>query len=156
MKLIGLGFGFHTGKFNSFSIGPEYNMASDSAISFTKNNIFPSAYFRIGYVDSFFGELKIAQQFPTPFPSLGLQTNLGLGFKNYNGVIRIGTASFAGLFIAPAFPVGNHIIIEPYLAGFSGLIPSNFPPQNFSYQRSSFVGSLSIRLKFGRNEKSLK
>jgi hypothetical protein len=93
--------------------------------------------------------MKLAQQFPTNFPSLGFQTNFGIGFgKNNGGAFRIGTASFAGLFLAPSFPAGKNLIIEPYLGffnGFGGLYD----------EESNFTGALSLRYKFNFKERSL-
>ncbi|MEX2234904.1 MAG: hypothetical protein WD824_22260 [Cyclobacteriaceae bacterium] len=109
-----LGFGFHAGSLSELS---DYDFDTRNQItSLRKMSLYPALYFRLGYINRFFGEMKLAQQFPTSFPSLTFQTNLGIGFgKNNGGAFRIGTASFAGLFLAPSFPAGKNLIIEPYL-----------------------------------------
>ena len=93
--------------------------------------------------------MKVAQQFPTNFPSLGFQTNLGIGFgKNNGGAFRIGTASFAGLFIAPSFPIGKNFIVEPFLGGLNGF-------EGFYDKESNFTGAISLRYKFNIKERFL-
>jgi hypothetical protein len=109
---------------------------------------FPSAYFRVGYVHKVFGEIKIGQQFPSPFPSSAFQTNVGFGFgKNNGGAIRIGTASYTGIFIAPIIPIGKHLLIEPYIGGFAGILNEG---SEYKDQKTNFVGSISLRYKFGK------
>ncbi len=142
-KLFGVGAGFHAGTLTQL-FPEQYDQNYSTPTSVRKMNFFPSLYFRVGYTDRFFGEAKIGQQFPSPFPSLGIQTNMGFGFKKNNGgAIRIGTASFAGLFIAPSIPLGKHFIVEPYLGGFKGIMAFNYAKQN------SLVTTISLRYKFG-------
>ncbi len=150
-QLIGAGVGFHIGTMSMLTVPTEYSY-SVSPTAVKKINIFPSLYFRIGYVNRVFGEVKLGKQFPAPFPGVGFQTNIGVGFRKIRGgAIRIGTSSFAGLVIAPSLPLGRHFIFEPYVAFWPGLLPGNFNDQ--VDHTSSFVASASLRYKFGMNVK---
>jgi phosphatidylglycerol:prolipoprotein diacylglycerol transferase len=143
-RIVGVGLGIHVGDLAKFST-EEFDDPSVKQI-----NVYPSAYFRVGYLSRFFGEIKIAQQFPSPFPSLGFQTNIGIGFgDDRGGALRIGTGSFAGLFISTSIPVGRHLIFEPYVGGLSGIVPLI---SDVTEQEPNFVGSISIGYKFARND----
>ncbi|MEO5599296.1 MAG: prolipoprotein diacylglyceryl transferase family protein [Cyclobacteriaceae bacterium] len=160
-KIWGFGFGIHAGRLSALI---PYNLNTNNQItSVRKMSFAPSLYFRVGYINRFFGEMKLAQQFPTNFPSLGFQTNLGIGFgKNNGGAFRIGTASFAGLFLAPSFPVGKNLVIEPYLGffnGFDGLCQKDlgfFNGFDGLYQKeTNFTGAFSVRYKFNLKDQML-
>jgi prolipoprotein diacylglyceryltransferase len=154
--LLAAGIGVHVGNLTILSIPTvDYSTLTPSSTSLKKINGFPSAYFRVGYVDRFFGELKLAQQFPTPFPSTSFQTNVGFGFRKYNGgAVRIGTTSYNGLFISPTIPIGKHILIESYLGGLPSFLAPVFATNADEVDhQASFVGSISLRYKFGFNTK---
>jgi phosphatidylglycerol:prolipoprotein diacylglycerol transferase len=147
-KLVGFGVGFHAGRLSELTDAEVYG--ATQLKSLRTMNFYPSAYFRIGYINKVFGEIKLAQQFPTNFPSLGLQTNLGIGFgKNNGGAFRIGTASFAGVFLAPSFPVGKNVIIEPYIGFLRGFLHLTYD------EESNFTGAISLRYKFNFKERPL-
>lgn len=152
-KLFGMGLGIHAGSIATLK-SPEYN--SNERPSYLKNiGAFPSAYFRIGYVNKVFGEMKLAQQFPSPFPSASFQTNIGFGFGKQNGgAIRIGTSTYTGIFIAPSIPIGNQLILESYFGTApGGLLPKfNTHSQN-DEQEYNWTGSISVRYKFGNKNK---
>ncbi|MEO7990930.1 MAG: prolipoprotein diacylglyceryl transferase family protein [Chryseolinea sp.] len=151
-KLMGVGIGVHAGNMSLLTI-PEDDGYTLVPTTVKKISVVPSAYFRIGYVNRVFGEIKIGQQFPAPFPASFFQTNIGIGFRRVKGAaIRIGTSSYAGLVIAPSLPLGKHFIFEPYVAGLPGLFKGKFNDQVDHV--SSFVGSLSLRYKFGMNVKN--
>jgi prolipoprotein diacylglyceryltransferase len=157
-RLIGIGVGFHVGTI-TYSIHADYDQGyANSRTSLARVNVFPSVYFRIGYIDKVFGEFKLANQFPTPFPSLAYQMNVGIGFRNYSGgAVRLGMASYVGLFINPSIPIGKNLVFDGYVGGLPGLFPTfytmfGFYGDNENYQSNSFVGSIGLHYKFGRNE----
>ena len=151
-KMAGFGLGFHAGTLSELTSLDFYG--PNQPKSMRKNNFSPSVYLRIGCINRFFGEVKVAQQFPTNFPSLGFQTNLGMGFGKHNGgAVRIGTASYAGLFIAPSLPLGKNLIIEPYIGFLRGFHWNYF---HWGYEEeSNFTGALSLRYKFNFKERPL-
>jgi prolipoprotein diacylglyceryltransferase len=146
-NLLGFGFGFHVGTLTALK-GHDFD-TPERITSLRKLSFYPSLNFRVGYLKRFFGELKLAQQFPTNFPSLLFQANFGIGFgKENGGAFRIGTATYSGIFVSPSFPAGKNLIIEPYigfLRGFSG---------NFQ-KESNFTGALSLRYKFNHKDRPL-
>ena len=148
-SLLGAGLGFHTGSSMVF-VEPEYKTTSEPTL-LKEITFFPSAYFRIGYVNRFFGEVKLGQQFPSPFPLQTLQTNFGIGFRKFNGgAIRIGTASYAGLVIAPTLPLGKNLLIDLNMAVLPGLVGPIFE-NGFETRevKSIYSGSFTVRLKLG-------
>lgn len=147
-KLVGFGLGFHAGRLSELTDVDFYGPYQPKSLR--QMNFYPSVYFRIGYINRFFGEIKVAQQFPTNFPSLSFQTNLGIGFGKHNGgAFRIGTASFAGIFLAPSFPAGKNVIIEPYVGFLKGFHGSLYK------EESNFTGALSLRYKFNFKERPM-
>jgi phosphatidylglycerol:prolipoprotein diacylglycerol transferase len=155
-KLMGFGLGLHMGNLGNFR-APESNSQSvNSSFILKKMNAFPSAYFRIGYLNKVFGEVKVGQQFPSPFPGLTFQTSVGFGLKgSYGGAFRIGTASHAGLVLSPTIPLGQSFMLEPQVGAFPAIFADGLPDwamdQDQATQKSSFTGSVSLRYKFGRN-----
>ena len=158
MKTVGVGVGFHAGNLTKVQ-SPETSTNASSITTVKKMNFFPSFYLRVGNTNKVFLETKVAQQFPSPFPALGFQANVGFGFpkRKRGGAIRIGTASNAGLFVAPSFHLGPDVIIEPFL----GVLPQLFNEKTSDHvfeeinQESNVVGALSLRFKFGRKEKPM-
>jgi prolipoprotein diacylglyceryltransferase len=155
-KIVGVGLGFHVGNLTQMKT-PNISSNGSTITSIKKINFYPSFYFRLGDLNKVFFETKVAQQFPSPLPSLGFQANLGFGFKkNTGGAFRFGVASNACIFIAPTFPIGKVLVIEPFIGGsLFGKETSNDVFEKITLE-SNFVGSVSLRYKFGRKEKLLR
>lgn len=158
MKVVGIGVGFHGGNLSRIQ-SPETTSDGASITTMKKMNIYPSFYFRVGNINQVFVETKVAQQFPSPFAALGFQANIGIGFKKKKrgGAIRIGTASNAGIFVAPSFHLGKDVIFEPFIGALPHLFNSATSDNVFEEikQESNFVGAVNLRFKFGRKEKTL-
>ncbi|HEU5292227.1 MAG TPA: prolipoprotein diacylglyceryl transferase family protein [Cyclobacteriaceae bacterium] len=155
---VGTGFGFHAGNFSQTQF-PDLNSTGTTISSVKKLNFFPSFYLRTGKLNRVFLEAKVAQQFPAPFPALSFQTNIGIGLKkNKGGAIRVGTGSYAGLFVAPSFPLGKDVILEFSLGGLPTLFAKvdSDPVFESIKQEENFIGSFNLRVKLGRKEKPLK
>ena len=156
--IVGVGAGLHVGTIGTLK-NPRYDYYTPSLNeSISRISAYPSAYFRVGYVHKFFGEIKLGQQFPTPFPSNTFQTNFGLGFGKHNGTaLRIGTSSYSGVFIAPTIPLGKTLLFEPYIGGAPSLIVSFINQDHEEVkQTSNFVAAASLRYKFGEKFKRAK
>lgn len=159
MKAVGVGLGFHAGNLSRVQ-SPEILSGSTSITTIKKMNFYPSFYFRVGNLNQVFFETKIAQQFPSPFPSLGFQANVGFGLnkRKKGGAIRFGTASNAGFFVAPSFHIGKDVLVEPFIGAFPHVFNEKTSDNVFEEikQESNFVGAINLRFKFGRKEKAMK
>ena len=99
-KYVGTGIGFHSGDLLIQTKHPnEESIDLQSRVfwSSVKNtHFYPQAYIRLGRVDKIFGEMSFARNFPSSFPDLVFQTNIGFSVK-YNklnsGVVRLGTST---------------------------------------------------------------
>ena len=105
----------HFGDMSFISIEPETS-------SVRRYSVYPQAYMRFGRLERFFLEVSFARNFPSSFPGNVGQFNIGfpLKAKTFNsGVFRIGTSTATGLFLSPSIPLGEHLVMEPYV-GFLG------------------------------------
>jgi prolipoprotein diacylglyceryltransferase len=144
-KRIGIGVGLNIGRFNTINYPSDLFQAPSSSTT-VPLKVYPAVSLRIGNLSKVFFEYKLANQFPSCYPSLQSQVDVGFGFGQRNGAkLRIGTGSYAGLFIAPSIPAGKNILIEPYLGGLAGLGGNG--------NKNNFVGSLSLHYAFNKKEK---
>ena len=148
-KKFGFGVGLQFGQFGNIAY-PAGTYQSAERSSVRQFRFYPSASIRVGNLNKFFVEYRLANQFPSSFPALNHQLVLGFGLHKENGsAIRIGTASNAGFFVAPSIPMGGHILLEPYIGGGPGL-------SILYYQRlNNFIGSVSLHYKFNKKERRL-
>ena len=125
---------------------------AESFWSSVKNtHFYPQAYIRLGRVDKIFGEMSFARNFPSSFPDLVFQTNIGFSVK-YNklnsGVVRLGTSTNTGLFISSTFPIGKYFLIEPYV-GFLTPVLGAAVPFNQEEDRAK-IGSIALHYELAK------
>jgi prolipoprotein diacylglyceryltransferase len=152
---VGAGLGLHAGSLTQFKL-PDDGGPYAQTTSIRKLNAFPSLYLRIGEVNKVFWEAKMAQQFPSPFPTLSFQTDIGIGFKKLRGSsIRFGTGSHVGLFVAPTFSFGKHFILENYVGALPGIFSGKSSNSTYEEikQGPNIGASVSLRYKFGFKKK---
>ena len=130
-----------------------------SSVSSVDNTYFyPEAYLRIGRTDRVFGEMSLARHFPSSFPNLLFQTDIGFSFRKDHlnrAVFRVGTSTATALFLSSAFPVGEHFVIEPYFGYFAPLLTSYdrtapFNPQGIESSDNAAIGSIALHYKFAK------
>ena len=151
-RYAGIGFGFHAGDLLKQANHPEEQpIHSRSSVEDIYFN--PQAYLRLGRLDRLFGELSFLRNFPSSFPDLMFQANLGFSVK-YNelnrGVIRLGTSTTTGLFISSAFPVGKYFTLEPYLGTLAPILGADDPLDQQYNDDKSTIGSIALHYKFGK------
>lgn len=138
-RKIGLGGGITMGSFTR-NLGVK---AGDSSamqvLSFA-----PAFHFRFGVFKKGYVEYRVASQFPTPFPALASQFVIGFGFGR-GGSFRVGTSSYSTFFLEPAIPVGEHLLIQPWISLGGG----------FSSQGEAKASqyAISVHYKFARTER---
>ncbi len=81
---------------------------------YLEHGSFLQAGLRIGRLDKFFIEGKLADHFPGPFPAPLIKLGIGFGLKN-EGSLRLGISD-AGWYVHPDLPIGNNWVISPFLA----------------------------------------
>lgn len=141
-RKVGLGLGFTAGNFVS-NRGASAGQPSAMQVQ----TFAPSYHFRFGVFKKGYLEYRVANQFPTPFPALANQIVLGFGFGRGGG-LRIGTSTYATIFLEPTIQIGDHLLLQPLLSiggGFSSTGESN----------ASQI-SMSLHYKFGRQERQAK
>jgi hypothetical protein len=117
--------------------------------SVKRYSFYPQLYMRFGDLNRFFGELSYARHFPSSFPGLVFQANIGFGLQKGSinkGVFRIGTSTATGLFLSPSIPMGQHFVMEPYV-GFMGSI---FMKAEGYETNNGLIGSLSLSYKLNK------
>jgi prolipoprotein diacylglyceryltransferase len=129
-KWIGGAIGLHMGNLY-YSNGDRTR--EDPAVPVTGNFhtvLFPDFYFRLGEIRTFFGEVRIADQFPVSAPGLAFQFNLGTGLWQRNGFrLKLGTSLLEqkSWIISAYIPVENRIVIEPLILWSNSLDNSDYP-----------------------------
>ena len=143
---IGVGAGVHVG--NLLLTDSKAGHESPETLSSAKeSHAFPQIYFRFGRLDRMFGEVSFARNFPSSFPGLTFQANIGASLKHREwnkGVMRIGTSNTSGLIFSLNIPAGNHFVIEPYV-GVLKPIFSNYDDVEGT------LASLNIYYKFAKS-----
>lgn len=144
LKWIGIGGGLHIGNL-SFTMDT-WNEDGTPEVPETgsqKTPIFPQFHCRLGPQRFLFIDYKFADHFPSPFPGLEHQFELGTGFGLKNGTnFRIGASPENSAFIGAYIPISNQLVFEPYYLWNNG---SNELVSN-PYQLS-----FSIHYRFGHS-----
>lgn len=134
LKWIGVGGGLHIGNL-SYTID---NWVEDGTPELPKSGsqktpVFPQFYFRVGPERFLFIDYKLADHFPSPFPGLEHQFELGTGFGLKNGTnFKIGTSPNS-TFISAYIPISKEIVIEPYYLWNNGGTESVSNPYQLSF-----------------------
>lgn len=90
----------------------------------------------LGEIRTFFGEVRIADQFPVSVPGLAFQFNIGTGLGLKNGFnLRIGTSlmDHNGWLFSGYIPIDNRVVVEPLFLWSSGGDDPGYPghkPEN--------------------------
>ncbi len=111
--------------------------------------IFPQLYLRVGEIRTFFGEIRIADQFPVSTPGLAYQFSLGTGFGQKSGLnFRLGTSLMEhhSWLLSGYLPIKDRVVIEPL---FLWSIREDFPdyPAGKSNETQFSIG---LSYRFGR------
>ncbi len=121
---------------------------TDNSSETLYTDVIPAFSIRFGNLSRFFMDYKFNNQFTPAFPVLAHQIAIGFPLDKNGSLVRIGSGSYAGLFIAPSVRIGKNFIVEPTV-GFG----KGFGSYNSS---DSFIGSINLHYKFNRKEKSMK
>lgn len=113
-KWFGIGGGLHVGNLQFTPYDWIEEKASALPVTGTRiSPVLPQFYFRIGPQHIIFLSYMFADQFPSPFPGMYQNIELGSGFGLKNGFnLRMGTF-FKGSYFAGSFPIKNRFVIEP-------------------------------------------
>ncbi|HEX6893037.1 MAG TPA: prolipoprotein diacylglyceryl transferase family protein, partial [Chryseolinea sp.] len=151
-RYAGTGIGVHFGHLVS-QIRDLDGMYSRLETTVENVNYYPQVYFRLGRVDRIFGEASFARNFPSSFPDLRFQANVGFSLKYNNlnrGAIRLGTSTTTGLFISSALPIGKYLVLEPYFGTLAPLLGADDPLDNQYNEDRAAIGSIAVHYKFGK------
>ena len=116
MKWLGIGGGFHAGNLSyTMDDWDEDGTPKIPASGSQKTPVYPQIYFRIGPQRILFVDYKLANHFPTPFPGLQHQIEIGTGFGFDSGFnIRYGGRPENSTFLGAYIPINEYLVIEPY------------------------------------------
>jgi prolipoprotein diacylglyceryltransferase len=149
MKWIGIGGGFHAGNLRY----TPYVWSEDGTPKFPttgtrESPVLPQFYLRVGPQHIVFVSYGFADRFPTPFPGMYQNLELGSGFGKKNGFnIRLGTF-FGGTYLAATIPIKNRFVIEPlYEIGVNNTISGITDPYQFS---------IGLHYRFGHKTEMVK
>lgn len=78
-KLFGFGAGLYLGNNYWADVFNEESLKSNLSTSAKRSPVFPQAYFRFGPESKFFGDIGIANAFPSPFPGMRFEAAIGSG-----------------------------------------------------------------------------
>ena len=145
IKWWGIGGGLHLGNIRfSPADWTEEKQSKLPATGTKTSQVLPQIYFRIGQKHIVYISYKYADQFPSPFPGMFQNLELGSGFGLKNGFnLRFGT-HYQGSYLAASIPVKNKIIIEPLYERI------NSSGNEFSNQNQI---SLGLHYRFGHKTK---
>ncbi|WP_187263841.1 hypothetical protein [Pontibacter beigongshangensis] len=148
-KWLGIGGGLHVGNlfYTTEDLQQEGTGIPESGGKRTP--IYPQARLRIGPTRILFGDVRLADHFPTPLPGLRYQVSLGSGFGLRNGTfLRAGTNGVND-FISGQFVLNNQFVIEPlYLWG-----ETSFGLQGQEYRQRQF--SLGLHYRFNHKDEKV-
>jgi hypothetical protein len=140
MKWFGIGGGLHLGNIQ-FSPADWTEEAQEKlpTTGTRKSPVLPQGYFRFGPKHIAFISYKFADQFPSPFPGMYQNLELGSGFGQKNGFnLRFGTF-FNGSYLTATIPIRNKVVIEPLYEWFSASSPN---PNQYQF-------SIGLHYRFG-------
>ncbi len=133
IKWIGIGGGFHAG--NLQYTPTEWTEDGTPKVPTTgtrESPVLPQFYFRIGPQHIVFASYGFANHFPTPFPGMYQNLEIGSGFGLKTGFnFRVGTF-FDGTYMAATIPIKNKFVIEPLYEWVSTSYSGNSNPHQFS------------------------
>lgn len=141
LKWYGIGGGIHVGNLNYSPANWVEQKPSALPTTGTRNSpVLPQFYFRVGPKNIVFLSYKFADQFPSPFPGMYQNIELGSGFGLKNGFnLRMGTF-FRGSYFTGSIPIKDRFVIEPlYEWSYSG---------NDEYS-NQYQFSLGLHYRFG-------
>ncbi|TXK36704.1 prolipoprotein diacylglyceryl transferase [Pontibacter qinzhouensis] len=148
-KWLGIGGGLHAGNL-SYTIedGSEEGTSIPKSGS-RKTPLYPQARIRIGPTRVLFGELRLADHFPTPMPGLRFQASVGSGFGLKNGTfIRVGSNGVND-FISGQVVLNNRFVIEPlFLWG-----DTNYGLFSQEYKQRQFT--LGLQYRFNHQDEKI-
>lgn len=138
-RKVGLGVGITMGSFTR-----NFGVKAGDSSAMQVLSFVPAFHVRFGVFKKGFIEYRVASQFPTPFPAQANQIALGFGFGQ-GGSFRVGTSSYSTFFIEPAIPIGQHLLIQPWISLGGGFSNGNEAQAN-QY-------AIAVHYKFGRTER---
>jgi phosphatidylglycerol:prolipoprotein diacylglycerol transferase len=148
IKWWGIGGGLHIGDLSYTPFEWIEEKAATLPTTGTKQSpVLPQFYFRFGPRNIVFISYKFADQFPSPFPGMYQNLELGSGFGLNNGfILRVGSF-FKGTYFAGTIPISNQLILEPLFEMVSNS-ETEFPnPYQFS---------LGLHYRFGHKTQAVK
>lgn len=148
IKWWGIGGGLHIGdlRFTPFE-WIEEKAATLPTTGTKQSPVLPQFYFRFGPRNIAFISYKFADQFPSPFPGMYQNLEVGSGFGLKNGFnLRVGSF-FKGTYFAGTIPISNQLILEPLFEMVSN------SGSELSSQNQFSVG---LHYHFGRKTQAVK
>jgi prolipoprotein diacylglyceryltransferase len=98
-KLVGFGAGLYLGNNYWADVFDDESLTSNLSTSAKRSPVFPQAYLRFGPERKFFGDIGIANAFPSPFPGMRFEAAIGSGFGLPLGnKFRIGRSTLGTFF----------------------------------------------------------
>ena len=142
-KRFAIGTGVHIGDMSVIG-------SPDRATSITRYRVYPQFYMRFGNLNTVFGELSYANNFPGSFPGNQFQGDVGFGFSHKrpnSGTFRIGTSSSTAIFLTSNIPIGENFVLSPYV----GFLGSRLFKYRAGYdEMDASIGALSVHYKFNK------
>lgn len=143
---IGIGGGLHIGDLRYSPIDWTEDRASENPTTGTRvSPVMPQLYVRVGPKNIAFVSYRFADLFPSPFPGLYQNIELGSGFGLKNGFnLRMGADGHGLTYFAGYIPINDMFVIEPLY----GRIQSDDYTQSYQQQFS-----FGLHYRFGHKTK---